>query len=187
MKEQVEIIDKVLSEMQQNIANESWHLLMWGWLVLISCTAHYALTSQGLFNWLPALWLTTMGSGILTEVLVSLRKNKKAYSITFADKVMISVWGAISLSNMLIAFIAPHFGVIPYTAVIPLIMLLIWVATLVTGITINYTPATALSFAWLLGALICANIKPENQILVMAGSTLLGFLAPSYALKLKCK
>ena len=136
MNEQIEILDKALASLRDNYADNSWHLFLWGGLILSACAFHYVFIAvidrPELIN---RAWAIAIGVGIAVEVVMGVRGGSQSRAITYLEKSIATAWGLLGIAMIVIAFVAPASGLIGYEAIIPLVMLLVWVGALFTGIS----------------------------------------------------
>ena len=61
-------------------------------------------------------------------------------------------------------------------------MVLVWVGTLFTGLSIRFTPLIILGNIWLLAVIIALVVPTANQLLLMATGIFVGYLLPGFLL-----
>jgi len=183
MNEQLEILDKALANLRGNYADNSWHLFMWGGLILSACAFHYAfmavLQRPELISW---AWGVAVIFGVSTEVIVGVRSAQGSRGVSYLEKSIATVWALLGIAMSLLAFVAPAAGLIDYQAIIPLVMLLVWVGALFTGISIRFAPLTVLGNTWLVAVVIALAVPAANQLLLMSMSIVVGYLLPGFLL-----
>jgi len=188
MNEQIEILDKALANLRVNYAENAWHLFLWGFLVLAGLVFNYMLV---VYLQRPELvnrsWLVLIMAGSAVEIVRGVRSKPTGRSVTHLEKSIGVLWGLLGVSMLTIAFIAPRVGLISYSALMPLLMLQIWVGALFTGIMIKFRPLAWLSNVWLLALTVILFVPGAasglNQMLLMAGCLVVGYLVPGFLLR----
>lgn len=187
MNEQIEIIDKALANLQQKYYDNSWHLFLWGSLALCACSLHYCAMLLQKYNYIGIIWLVVMLIGSIVEIYMGIKHQTKVQSSSVLEKAIGIIWLLLGISNAFTAFLAPAMGLINYSAIIPLIMMQVWIGVLFTGLLIKFKPLIILSNIWAVSALIMI-IRPEsNQILLMGISIIFAYLVPGFLLRNQCK
>jgi len=188
MNEQIEILDKALANLRLNYADNAWHLFLWGFLILGGLVLNYVLVvfldSPELVN---RSWLFLILAGSAVEIVQGIRSKPRQRSATHLEKSLGYIWGLIGVSAFTIAFIAPKAGLISYNALMPLIMLQVWIGALFTGLMIKFKPLAWLSNVWLLSVATILFVpgadKGLNQMLLMATCLVVGYLIPGFLLR----
>lgn len=151
--------------------------LLWGYLVLIAALAHWFLLVFTDVPYAPAAWLLMVLGGIATAVIRS-RSEKKRRVKTYVDKLIGQLWIAFGISFGLLFFILQP----DHAHFLPLIMLLFGVTMWLQGSLLRYIPYKAGAAACWLGSAIGFGLSNDQQLLVLAGAVLLGYLIPGHLL-----
>ena len=188
MNEQLEILDKALADLRVNYAENAWHLFLWGGLILAGCALNYLLIAvfeRG--DLISRGWMVLIGTGAAIEIVHGVRSRPSGRSASYIEKSIGLIWGLLGVSMLAIAFVAPATGLLTYLAIIPLLMIQIWIGTLFTGLMIRFRPLAVLSNVWLLSAAIILFVPNANQLLLMAACILVGYLLPAFLLRAEGK
>lgn len=89
------IIQEMIAHAKQEVRNDRYYYLLWGWLVLVASLAHYLLLNTS-FQHPYAVWLLML-LGAIGTVQRSVKAGKKQKVRTYVDRFIINVWIAISV------------------------------------------------------------------------------------------
>lgn len=181
-KEDLAYIREVMSQTQRYTAMSGSQLIFWGLLISVGCLGIWLLDNTANEIILAPLWLIIgIGGGIFSSWLGG-REQRRAGVASWAGKLLGHVWLACGMAYIVLLFIGPVFGPIPYQAGTG-------ISAAITGIGI-YLTGTLGGLAWLrntawiwwlaaAGMLIWASI---NTLLVFCGLLLLLYVVPGVLL-----
>lgn len=179
VNDRLKFIEDSILKTRQNLKENSFFFLFWGWLMLGTCLIHYILiyVFQYEHHWIPWPILTTLG-GVISAVK-GYRMDKKANYRTHLDSFMTWLWSSCGLLFFIVAFISIYQGILP----IPFILAIAGAGTLATGGLIKYRPVV-IGGILLSAVAVISAITPINfQLPLLAAGFALGYLIPGYMLK----
>jgi hypothetical protein len=166
------------------IGDNSFHYLLWGWLVFIAAALNYFLLVfvKTEYQWLP--WPVLMGAGgIIAGIYASMEKKKEKH-VSYFNKFLGYTWTAVVIGIILMGFIASNFSI---NAAYPALMIIYGIGLYISGRIFKFLPLTIGSLVcWLCGIAAC-YVTFENQLILMCFSVLTGYIIPGYILKNKFK
>ena len=173
------IIQGMIAEAKQEFQDDGFYYLLWGWLVLIASVSHYLLLTLTDFAHPYAVWLLML-VGVGATVWRGVKDSKRNVK-TYVGTLMQSLWLAVFISLMITLVAAgTKTG---YQAAYPVILLLYGVGTFVSGRLFRFTPLVIGAIGiWVL-ATISYFVPFQIQLLLIALSTMIGYIVPGYLLK----
>ncbi|MEK6475998.1 hypothetical protein WJR50_00640 [Catalinimonas sp. 4WD22] len=173
------IIQEMIANAKQEIRNDSFYYLLWGWLVLIASLAHFALLYTS-FEHPYLVWLL-MIVGAIGTVYRSVRASKKYKVKTYVDTFIINLWIAISV-GIAVSLLSAGF-VTGWQAAYPYLILMYGIGTYLSGVIFKFKPLKVGGIiSWGI-ALVAFFVSFPIQLLLLALTTLVAYLIPGYLIK----
>jgi hypothetical protein len=178
-EESLRLIHQMIKSVKEELEDDSFYYLFWGWLVLVASIGNYVLEVIGYAN--PSMvWLLMPIGGIITGVYAYRDKKSKKVS-TYTNEVMMYVLRAYLISMMIVLFAGPKLGEYCY----PMLMMLYAIMLYTSGGIIKFKPLMYGGYAnWIL-AIGCFFATGQVQLLLLAAAMLFGFIIPGHMLKAK--
>ncbi len=178
------IINEMIATAKNSVSDNSFHYLLWGWLVLIASGLDYFLSTMYHTpnHWLP--WPVMMGAGGILAFIYSIVKKRNKTVKTYFETFLGHTWISVVVALFLTAFIGARFGA---QAAYPVIMILYGMGLFVSGMTFRFHPLVIGSIVCWACAVAACYISHENQLILLGISVLGGYIIPGYILKLKLK
>jgi hypothetical protein len=179
-QESLEIISTMITKTKMSIRQGVFHLLFWGWLIVICSLAEYFLYTFSSFEnpWL--VWLLTI-PGVFVSLIYGFVKGSKQKVYTYAERIYMWLWLAFLLTAIML-FIFLGFEKRMYN-VGPYILILAAWATFISGIVIKFRPLIIGGTSIWLFALIAFFAGPAIGPLAVPAAVITGYLIPGYMLK----
>jgi hypothetical protein len=176
------LINEMIQSAKHGIADNSFHYLLWGWLVFIASMTNYFLMVivKTEYNWLP--WPVLMSLGCVIAIIYSVREKRRRKVKTYVDSFLGYTWTGILVALFLTIFIGGRIGI---TAVYPGIMVLYGIGLYISGRAFSFMPLVIGSFGCWLCAIIACYVSFDIQLVLVGLSVLFGYIIPGYILKLK--
>ncbi|WPP48164.1 hypothetical protein [Catalinimonas niigatensis] len=172
-------IQEMIAHAKQEMRNDSFYFLLWGWLVLIASLAHFALL-QTSYEHPYAVWiLMIVGAG--RTIYRSATTHKKQRVRTYVDKFIVNLWIAVSV-GIVISLLAAGF-VTGWQVAYPYLILLYGIGTFLSGTIFKFKP---LIFGGIISwciALVAFFVSFPIQLLLLALTVLVAYLIPGYLIK----
>lgn len=179
-EESLRIISEMINKTKINIQQGSFHLLFWGWLILICSLADFLLFHYGGITKHYYVWLLTIPGGFVS-MIYGFVNGRKATVHTYAGRMYMWVWMAFLFSFLVLLIIhSKKLG-----NVSPYIMMLVGFATFLSGIIINFNPLKIGGILFWIFAIIVSFAPPSIAPLGMPLAVITGYLIPGYMLKYK--
>lgn len=181
-QESFDVINRMIRTAQNDIKDDSFYYLIWGWLVLIASTVNYFLMQIDYENsFLP--WAILMPLGGVATGIYSYKHERKQKVRTYVDDVMKYVVIAFLVSLFIVLFSMSKLGLGTY----PMVMLTYGTWLFISGGAVKFQPLIFGGIInWILG-IAAFYVGFEIQLLLIAAAVLLGYIIPGYMLKAKFK
>jgi len=177
----LDIIQNMIRRAQNNISENGFLFIFWGWLVFITAITFYVLTKSD-FQWPWIVWMTMPLGGIFS-MIYGIRQKKKEKVRSYIDDYMAYIW----MAFLACLFITLGMGYKLQLYCYPIVIMHYATATVITGGIIRFMPLVicgALSYAICLAAFF---VSFDTQILLLALSVLVSYIVPGHWMQLKFK
>ena len=184
-KESLQLIHQMISTAKNDISDNGFFYLFWGYLVLIASIANYVLLTVIKYehHYLP--WSILMPLGGVISMIYGIRQEKKVRVRTFVDEIMKYVLIAFIVSIFIVMFLIGRTGN-PQIAY-PMILMLYGIWLFVSGGALRFKPLVAGGIINWVCALLAFFLAFEHQLIVLALAVLTGYIIPGHLLKAKFK
>jgi len=186
-EESFEIITKAISNFKNNYKENSKSFLLWGWIMSLASFSHflvikYLLSKEAYEAMLLSgigTWTVFVLTGFLIEYFTIRKriKNKKVFS--HLDRFINILWKVSGSSIPVLIFISVKLGIPPP----PIFLLMMGIATTITGLLIKFKPVTFGGIAFFLFSIISTFVPNENTLLITGAAIICCYLIPGYFLK----
>lgn len=180
-EQSLQIMQNMIKRAQNNLSENGFLFIFWGWLVFLTATAFYYLTTIGFENpWYA--WYSMPLGGIFT-MIYSIRKSKKEKVRTYIDQYMAYVWSAFGICLTITLVMGFKLQLSCY----PIVIMLYATGTFITGGIIRFVPLIvcgALSYAI---SVIAFFVPFQEQILLLALSVLVSYIIPGHWMQIAFK
>jgi len=176
--ESLEVINRMIKTAQNDLEDNSFYYLFWGWLVFLASASNYALIQTGYIKpFLPWAILMPLG-GVITGFYAYFHQKKRKVK-TYVDEVMKYVVIAFLVSLFIVLSSMPKLGLATY----PMVMIIYAIWLFISGGAIKFQPLVYGGVInWICG-IAAFFVTFEIQLLILAGAVLSGYIIPGYMLK----
>jgi hypothetical protein len=180
--ESFEVISRMIKTAQNDIQDDSFYYLIWGWLVFAASTISYFLMQINYENSsLP--WAILMPLGGIATGIYSYKQERKQKVRSYVDDVMKYVVISFLVSLFIVLFSMSKLGLSTY----PLVMIIYGTWLFISGGAVKFQPLVLGGIInWILG-IAAFFVEFEIQLLLLAGAVLLGYIVPGHMLKNRFK
>jgi len=178
--ESMEIITRMINTAKGSVRDQSFYFLLWGWIVILGNLGHYYLAKFTDYEHPYIVWSVAI-LGFFVSMIHGFRSRKERRVITHVEHILNNVWyGFLVVLVVILVFMSKvNFNINP------LLMLIMALATYVTGIGIKFRPMVLGGLSFLAFAVVAFLVDPLTQSLVMGFAVILGYLIPGYMLRKK--
>jgi hypothetical protein len=179
-EESLRIISEMLNKTRVNFRQGSFHLLLWGWLIVICSLTEFILDRlAGLAHSYYAWFLVI--PGVIVSMAYGFFSGRKLKVHTYADSIWMWTWIGF-LVAMIILFVIHSRSM---ETISPYILLLVGFPTFVSGFIIKFRPLIIGGICFWFFALVVFFGGPTIGPLGVPVAMIIGYLIPGYMLKNK--
>jgi hypothetical protein len=179
-EESIRIITDMLNKTRVNIRMGSFHLLLWGWIVVFCSLAEFILHRYSQMAKPYLVWLLVI-PGIFVSMIYGFVKGRKLKTHTYADKIWMWTWIGFLIA-MFVLFIIHSDKMGTVSAYI---LLLAGIPTFISGIIIRFRPLIIGGIFFWIFSLVVTFGGPVIGPLGVPLSMIIGYLIPGYILNNK--
>jgi hypothetical protein len=184
-EESLQLISQTIANYKRNYKEEGYYFLLWGWVCALASLSHFGLIKVLLnlkyYHLMGTLSFINWGL-FLSAGIILVYRHRYRQTITVSShltKFTTILWKVTGIAIAISVFLSFKFKVSP----IPLILLTVGSATLITGMLIKYKPLIFGGATLFIFCVITSFIPNEYQLLFNALALGLGYLIPGYMLK----
>ena len=179
-EESLRIITEMINKTKVSIRQGSFHLLFWGWLLIVCSLADWILTNYSSYAHPYYVWFLVI-PGAFVSMIYGFVNGRKEKVHTYANMLYMWTWIGflIAATVLFIVQMKNMENVTPY------ILLLAGYPTFLSGIIIKFRPLMAGGLCFWIIALIVHFAGPSLAPLGTPVAMLIGYLIPGYLLKYK--
>lgn len=170
-------IAEVIGKTKENIKDQSFCFLLWGWLIAIASFSFFILHSYTSFTlyFLPFPILAI--GGIIATIYYY--NGKRYASETYLGYYLKILWLVLGLGFILVVCInvAEHYPPFTYT------ILISGIGTLVSGVVLRFRPLIVGGVLFLLFSVASVFVTDSTKPLLQGIAVIAGYLIPGYLLK----
>jgi hypothetical protein len=182
-QESLKIIQEMIATSKNNLKDNSFFYLLWGWLVLAASLLHFVLFEINWeYSWLP--WPVLMTIGGIISMIAGYRLGKKAKVVSHVDKMVIYLWWSF-LIVILLFLLMTGLQKINWTVAHSLIIIMYGMGTFVSGGVLKFKPLIIGGIACWIIAIATFFVESQYNLLLIALSIIIAYLIPGYMLKSK--
>jgi hypothetical protein len=177
-EESLELISGTIARTRENLQENSFGFLLWGWLIAIASFAFFLLhqytSTPYYFLPFPVLAVT----GIILTILY-FRRKYFGPTLGYTTYFLIRMWIVLGVSFIMVVFINVSQGKMPFTYT----LLVAGIGTLVSGLVMKFSPMVTGGILLLGSSLISIYIPDDYKPLLHGIAITAGYLVPGYLLK----
>ena len=175
--ESMQVIQRMIAIAKNELVDESFHFILWGWLVFASGIGHYILWKAG-FEQPYLVWLL-MPLGGIVSFIYGRRQHKQETVKTYVDEILKYVLIAFGVSLGIVLGFQSKLGINTY----PMVMVVYAVQLFVWGGALRFRPLIMGGIInWALG-IAAFFVTFDIQLFLIAAAALFGFAIPGHLLK----
>ncbi|MES2372357.1 MAG: hypothetical protein V4557_07245 [Bacteroidota bacterium] len=182
-QESLDLIKSMINKTKGEVADDSFHFLMWGWLVFSCCLASYILKvvihyPDHFIVW----WLMPVGG--VVSAIYGAKQSRKQKVKSFLDEALGYLWIAIAVSFIVLVIVNMTSGGAWQTA-FTYYILLYAIGTFVSGSLLRFKPLIIGGLINFALAAISPKFNYENQLLLGSVAILISYIIPGHLLRIK--
>src|SRR5205085_9771486 len=172
------IIKRMITTAKEELEDNSFYFLIWGWLVFVACVIQFIQIKlntdmQGIG------WLVLMPLGGIITMIYGYRQDKKQRIRSYVGDLMGYVLIAFIVSLMVVLIFQTKLGLATY----PMVMLIYGTWLFINGGALKFRPLLVGGIVnWFFGA-VSFYMSFEQQLIMLAAAVFLGYIIPGHLLK----
>jgi hypothetical protein len=179
-EESLKIITDMINRTKVNIRQGIFHLLLWGWLLVVCSLSDYLIATLGGYSHSYYVWFLVI-PGAFASMIYGFVTGRKAKVHTYADMIYMWTWVGFFIAATVLFIIQAK----SMESVAPYILTLAGLPTFISGFIIRFKPLILGGISFWVFALIAYFAGPSLGQLVVPAAMLTGYLIPGYMLKRK--
>ncbi len=177
-EESLRVITDMINKTRVSIAQASFHLLLWGWLIFACSLSEYLLWKYAGWTNSWYVWFAVI-AGVLISFIYGFAKGKRERIFTYGTRIYIWTWIGCFWASVVFFLVFP----ISTGSVGKYMLLMAAVPLLISGVILSFRPMMwgAGSF-WILA--LAAHFGGETVAgLAVPAAMVIGYLVPGYLLR----
>lgn len=177
--ESLNIISKAINQTKENIKEQSFYYLIWGWLIAIAAFCNYILTTFTDFrqDYLP--WLIVVPIGWIISIVYAIKKERTKGYQTYFELFLKYLWIVLGISFIVSVFISLILKIHPTIFV----LLLAGIGTLISGLVMKFKPLIIGGVLFFAFSTATIFVDKSSILLLNTIAIVTGYLIPAYLLK----
>jgi general stress protein CsbA len=180
-QESLSLITEAISKTKENIKENSFPFLLWGWLITIASFSYFLLQQYTGFRFYFIPFPVLVAAGIIATVIWYAKQKSTSATETYLNYFLSRMWLVLGINFLAVVFINVSQNLTPFTYT----LMLAAIGTLVSGLIMKFTPLTIGGVIFLASALISIYIPDDYKALLHGVAMVAGYLIPGYLLKNK--
>lgn len=182
-KESLQLIGTMIENAKHKLADDSFQLIFWGWLVFSCAIINYVgIQLNSYYGYY--VWPILMPIGGIVSYIEGRKQKQNEKVKTYVDTYLGYSWSAFIVATFIVLiFIGVHGVKITYF----FLMILYGMATFISGGILNFKPlilGSLFSFAF---AILSVFLNDNASFLCISGALLFSYIIPGHLLKSKFK
>lgn len=178
-EESLELIQSMINTARHKVADDGFHLILWGILVIACCLLNYFLFQAGYGNISGLPWLFMPVVGVPAGIIYERRFRRSAGIRTVVDTNIKYLWWSYGGALFLVLFYSGSIQVSP----VPYILMITGMVTFASGLMLRFRPMMAGGVVFFILTLACLWVQPVDQLLLEALGVFLGYIIPGIILR----
>lgn len=183
-EQSLHVIRSMIEKVKQDLSDNSFWLLLWGWLVLAAALTHYVLQVWIGYPHAYLAW-NLMWIGAIISIVYGIRHERRAKVKTYMEETMRFFGIGTGIMFCVLAFVFGHYQLWQYA--FPVYFIIYGFLSFATGSIIRFVFLRwAAAICWII-AVIAVFVDFETHLLLMALAVLFAYIIPGYLLRNKFK
>jgi hypothetical protein len=176
-QESLNIIADAVSKTRENIKEQSFCLLLWGWLISVASILFFILHQYTAFKLYFLPFPVLAGIGVVITIIYF--RNRLRATETYLNYYLNRMWLVLGGCFIVVVFVNVSQGHVPFTYT----LIIAAIGTLISGLIIRFRPLLTGGIL-LLASAVVSIYMPAGYVALLHGIAIIaGFLIPGYMLK----
>lgn len=182
-EESLQVIQGMIDLAKNKISDSGFHFLLWGGLVILASLTQYFMIKDGWQEESNLVWGIMPLIGIPAAFIYERRRQRTHPTHSKFDRMYGYLWLGFGITTVITIYVNVSNGINP----IPSIMLLVGLATFVSGAIYRFLPLTVGAVVFWISSIICTELNGPEQLLMNAVAIFIGYIIPGLLLWKKAK
>lgn len=177
-EESLRVITDMINKTRVSIAQASFHLLLWGWLIFVCSLSEFLLWKYAGWTNSWYVWFAVI-AGVLISFIYGFSKGKRERIFTYGTRIYVWTWIAFFWASVVFFIVFP----VSTGSVGKYMLLMAAVPLLISGVILSFRPMMwgAVAF-WVLA--LAAHFGGDTVSgLAVPAAMVIGYLVPGYLLR----
>ena len=183
-EQSLQIIQTMIQRAKHNMADNSFYLLLWGWLVFAAAILHFVLLKFTSFEQPWLVW-NLMWVGMIASIIKGIKDSRKPVVKTFVGEAMKYFGISLGILYCGLAFIFAKYDL--WVISFPLYILVYAVACFFMGSLIQFSLLKWTGLSCLVFVILSVFVGYDWKLLFMAMAVLISYIIPGHILSAKKK
>lgn len=177
-QQSLQVISDAISQAKENIRENSFPFLLWGWLISIASFSFFLLHQYTSFEYFFLPFPVLAIAGVIVTILY-FRKRNSTSTISYLTFFLSKMWVALGISFFAVVFINVSHNQPPFTYT----LILAAIGTLASGLVMKFRPLIIGGILFFIAAIVSVYVADDYKSLLQAVAIIFGYLIPGYLLK----
>jgi hypothetical protein len=182
-EESLALIKTMINKTKDSVADGSFYLLLWGWLVFGCCLSAFILKVYMQYPYHYMVWCLMPVGGIVSWIYGA-NQSKTLRVKSFVDEALDYLWIALGLAFFVLIIINMFNGQSWQTA-FTYYILLYAIGTFVSGSLLRFKPLVIGGLINFVLAIVSIKFSYDYQLLIGAIAILISYIIPGHLLRIK--
>lgn len=182
-KQNLDLVQEMIDMARNHVTDTGFHFLLWGVLVILASISQYVLIKFGVGSASNFVWIGMTVIGVPIAIIYEKRKDRKAGMLSRFGRIYGLLWLGFGISLFVAIYVSIAFQINPS----PFILILVGLATFVSGAFIRFVPLMIGAIVFWAAAALSPLFSSIDFLLVYAVSIFLGYVVPGLMLTKKHK
>jgi hypothetical protein len=179
-QESLQIIQSMIDKTRHSVADNGFHLLLWGWLVFVGALLQFFLKVIVQTNAHPLAW-NIMFIGLIVTIIYRVKENRQVRVRTYVDEGLRSIWSCVGFVQMVVVFVFMRRG--GWENCYTIFILIYSVGCFLTGRLLEFPSLIWGGISCWALAILSTFVSYDMNILLLALAVLISYIVPGYLLK----
>lgn len=179
-EESLLIIQKMINQAKVNFKQSSFHLLFWGWLIMITSLSNFIMLKFTDVQHPEFVWFSVF-PGIVVSFVYGFVNGRRNKVTTYAESIYSWVWIGFVITFFLISYFISFSPIL----ISSMSLVLAGYATFISGNILKFKPLIAGGILFWVGSIVAFLLSNEYALLISSVSVLTGYIIPGHLLRNK--
>jgi hypothetical protein len=181
-QESLHLITDAIARTNENIKQNSFPFLLWGWLIAIASFSFFLLQHYTSFQYYFLPFPVVTIAGVITTVIYY-QKTISSSTISYLSNFLYRMWFVLGISFFVVVFINVSQNHTPFTYT----LVIAAIGTLASGLVMKFNPLIMGGILFFVAAIASVYMGDEYKVLLHGAAIIFGYLVPGYLLKTSAK